>query len=217
MGKITLTPLPKEKSPIIKLNKGGSIKILQKIETIEESQISVSDLLWETAEKENCNLFGIIDSAKNDEAFRFMIEGGVSYKSLFDGTMDVQSYGVSGFLVECRNDSPLFQWMTGKAWGDNCCIFFTSKASFDELFIHFQKFNRVYLEGDDVVLFRYYDPRVFRNYLPTCNGKEIDLFFGEIKSFFAERKNPGSINIFGKKDEIGGSSLSVSSRKIIID
>ena len=191
--------------------------MLKKIETVEEAQVSVSDLLWETAERENCRLFGIVDSARNDEVFRYMIEGEMDFRSLFEGTMDVQSYGVSGFLVDCQKGSPLMKWMTTEVWGDNCCIFFTSKASFDDLFAHFQKFNRVYLEGDEVVLFRFYDPRVLRTYLPTCNSKEIDLFFGEIESFFAECKNAGSIKVFGKKNEIGGYSLSVTSKKLLIE
>ena len=215
MAKITLTPLPKETPE--KKSPEGKVSILDtsKIEVDESQQVSVSDFLLERVEKEDCNLYGIVDSARNDEVFRYLVTGDVKYKSLFEDTMDVQSYGVSGFLVECKKESPLFQWMTTEAWGDSCCIFFTSKSSFDVLFSHFQKFNRVYLEEDDVVLFRFYDPRVLRTYLPTCNRFEIETFFGEVHSFFAESNDSEVINVFRKGIDTDAEVLMVSGYKII--
>lgn len=199
MGKIILTPIqkPAEKKPdagIIRLVKASDAQV------DESPPKSVHDFLLEKTREDNCNLFAIIDSARNEDVFRYLVTGNVQYKSLFEGTMDVQSYGVSGFLVECKQGSPLFDWMTREAWGDSCCIFFTSEASFDELFSHFQKFNRVYLEDDQVVLFRYYDPRVLRVYLPTCNRAEVELFFGEVISFYAELEDKQHMNSFRKND-----------------
>ena len=183
----------------------------------EEPAQQVADFLLHQAEKDGCQLYGIIDSARNEDVFRHLITGNVRYKSLFEGTMDEQSYGVSGFLVECKKESLLFQWMTTEAWGESCCIFFTSKAGYDDLFKHFRKFNRVYLENDRVVLFRYYDPRVLRVYLPTCNRGEVDLFFGEVLSFFAEADTPELVKEFKKAPKEDASKIiSVSSRKVLI-
>ena len=217
MGNITLTPLPKEVPE--KKSLSGKIRKLDnsKIEVDESHQVSVAGFLLARAEKEGSNLFGIVDSARNDEVFRYLVTGDVQYKSLFEDTMDVQSYGVSGFLVECKKESQLFKWMTTEAWGDSCCIFFTSKDELDELLVHFQKFNRVYLEGDDVVLFRYYDPRVLRTYLPTCNREEIESFFGEVKSFFAESEDPETMFSFIKGIETSSELLKVLAHKIKID
>ncbi len=217
MAKITLTPLP-NKDPEEKLTEGKIRKLEpSKIEVDESKQISVSAFLLERAKKEDCHLYGIVDSARNDEVFRYLVTGDVKYKSLFEDTMDVQSYGVSGFLVECKKESPLFRWLTTEAWGDNCVIFFISKASFEGLFSHFQKFNRVYLEGDDVVLFRFYDPRVLRTYLPTCNQNEIETFFGEVKSFFAESDQPEVLNVFKHNKADNENLLMVSSFKLIVE
>lgn len=217
MAKITLTPLTKntpEANP-----KTGKIRLMEssEIKVDESQQVSVEEFLLKRAEKEDCKLYGIVDSARNDDVFRYLVTGDVRYKSLFEDTMDVQSYGVSGFLVECKKESALFKWMITEAWGDNCCIFFTSKASFDELFTHFQKFNRVYIEGDDVVLFRYYDPRVLRTYLPTCNRDEIETFFGDVGSFFAESNDPEVINIFKQNEDIAENPIFLSGKKVIIE
>lgn len=204
MAKITLTHLPKENHNTFKN---------EKIIDSESTKTTVEEFLLGKAADDDYNLYGIVDSARNEEVFRYLITGNVIYKSLFEGTMDVQSFGVSGFLVECKKESSLFQWMTTEVWGNSCCIFFTSKSSFDELFIHFQQFNRVYLEDDEVVLFRYYDPRVLRVYLPSCNHNEIDAFFGDVNNFFAESENPEKINMFTNGGET--EALFTSAYKII--
>lgn len=214
MGNIVLKPLVRE-TPEEKKEPGG-IRLIQvnKIDIDESPPVSVYDFLLEQARKDECELFGIIDSARNEDVFRHLISGGVRYKSLFEGTMDEQSYGVSGFLVECKMESSLFKWMTGEAWGESCCIFFTSKASFDDLFKHFQKFNRVYLEGDEVVLFRYYDPRVLRKYLPTCNRGELDIFFGDVSFFYTEGHDRKIMHIISRKSKEDPNNLNVRGQKV---
>jgi len=214
VSKIVLKPLPKE-NPEKNKDEKSTMALLPKIEPVENLQLTAAEFLLQSAAQEGYNLYGIADAARDDEVFRFLITGNVQYMSLFEGTMDVQSYSVSGFLVECKKESSLFQWMTAEAWGNNCCIFFTSKASFEDLFKHFQQFNRVYIEGDDVVLFRYYDPRVLRTYLPTCTQSEIDLFFGQVESFFAENKEPEMLSVFKKNRTSDKYALTIKNVKII--
>lgn|GEM_PF-829554 len=216
MAKITLTPL-NEEDPV----PDGKEKII--ISEIKDTTTSdgtdktvldskdtiVSEFLLKQAESEDLKLYGIVDSARNEEVFRYLILGNVKYKSLFEGTMDIQSFVVSGFLVECKKESLLFQWLTTEAWGDSSCIFFTSKSSFEDLFHHFQQFNRVRLEDDKVVLFRYYDPRVLRQLLPEYNPIELDTFFGDVQSFFAESEDPEVVNVYQKGNEEGKTVLMV--------
>lgn len=175
---------------------------------------TVADFLWDKAEKKVCNLYAIVDSARNDEVFKFLLTDDINYRSLFDGKMDIKLFGVSGFLVECKKVSTLLKWLTTEAWGTSCSIFLISKSSFIEVLKHFQKFIRVYLEGDDVVYFRYYDPRILRIYLPTCNNKEIRSFFGEIESFFVESENPEVLTEFEKHSTFWSDTLTISNYKI---
>jgi len=189
-------------------------QVSDKISGITVEGKTVMDFLLDQAEKKSCNLYVIVDSARNDEVFKYFLTDNVTFKSLFDGKMDIKYYGVSGFLVECKNDSTLFNWLTDKAWGSNCCIFLISKTSFDEVLKHFQKFIRVYLEDDDIVYFRFYDPRVLRVYLPTCNNKEIKTFFGEIESFFAESENPQFLTEFQKYSNTWSVKLMISNHKL---
>ena len=40
------------------------------------------------------------------------------------------------------------------------------------------------------MLFRYYDPRVLRVYLPTCNFDELQTVFGPVMHFIQEGEVP---------------------------
>lgn len=175
---------------------------------------TVDGFLWDKAEEKMCNLYALVDSARNDEVFKFLLTDDINYRSLFDGKMDIKFFGVSGFLVECKKDSILFNWLTREAWGKSCAVFFTSRASFKDVLKHLQKLNRVYLEEDDIVYFRYYDPRVLCVYLPTCNNKEIKTFFGEIESFFVESENPEVLTEFEKHPTFWSDTLAISYYKI---
>ncbi len=214
MAKITLTPLNEEEPVADGKEKITLSDITDK--TISDTTENISEFLLKQAESDDLKLYGIVDSARNEEVFRYLILGNVKYKSLFEGTMDIQSFVVSGFLVECKKDSLLFQWLTTEAWGNSSCIFFTSKSSFEELFHHFQQFNRVKLEDDKVVLFRYYDPRVLRKLLPEYNEIELDTFFGDVQSFFAESEDPDIIDVFQKRTKDGKTVLLTSSYRVNI-
>lgn len=212
MAKITLTPLHEEKPVSDGKEKITISEITDK--TISDTTETISEFLLKQAENNDLKLYGIVDSARNEEVFRYLILGNVKYKSLFEGTMDIQSFVVSGFLVECKKESLLFQWLTTEAWGDSSCIFFTSKSSFEDLFHHFQQFNRVRLEDDKVVLFRYYDPRVLRQLLPEYNPIELDTFFGDVQSFFAESEDPEILNVYKKEIVNGKVNLIVLNFKV---
>jgi hypothetical protein len=51
---------------------------------------------------------------------------------------------------------------------------------------HFRSLLTVHDETGKPMIFRFYDPRVMQNYLPTCNSGELETFFGKVDVYFAE-------------------------------
>jgi hypothetical protein len=43
------------------------------------------------------------------------------------------------------------------------------------------------------LLFRFYDPRVLRAYLPTCLAEELNIVFGPVRNFWMESRDPGEL------------------------
>ncbi len=65
-------------------------------------------------------------------------------------------------------------------------------------------------------MFRYYDPRVLRKLLPEYNEIELDTFFGDVQSFFAESEDPDIIDVFQKRTKDGKTVLLTSSYRVNI-
>jgi hypothetical protein len=70
----------------------------------------------------------------------------------------------------------------GNHWG----VLALSRQSITEMRRQFRSLITVYDETGRPMIFRYYDPRVLRNFLPTCNADELKTFFGKVDTFFAE-------------------------------
>ena len=76
----------------------------------------------------------------------------------------------------------------GKSWG----IFVRIEDS-SNLRYHLRTFLRVRDESGRNLLFRYYDPRVLRSYLPTCRADELKTVFGPIDTYIAESEDGQSL------------------------
>jgi hypothetical protein len=45
-------------------------------------------------------------------------------------------------------------------------------------------------ENDEELYFRFYDPRVLRMFIPTCDRAQLSEFFGEIDYFITQDEDP---------------------------
>ena len=81
-----------------------------------------------------------------------------------------------------------------------------SPAGLRELGRHFQAFIMVYDPQGKPLYFRYYDPRVFRIYLPTCNESELKTVFGPVNSFYVEGEDRELFNSLRSRRAASSSS-----------
>jgi hypothetical protein len=49
------------------------------------------------------------------------------------------------------------------------------------------------------MIFRWYDPRVLRVYLPTCTENELDMLFGPLSSYFVEDGEHARLNVYSRR------------------
>lgn len=85
----------------------------------------------------------------------------------------------------------------GNAWG----IVVYSSLAFEALQKHFRQFLMVKDEQGKQFYFRFYDPRVLRLFLPTCNGAQLKMFFENIHSFLMEDEDPLFALIFSLEND----------------
>jgi len=98
--------------------------------------------------------------------------------------MDLQR--AAPYLVQLEREDRLTRFLLENGWGRNWGIFLRTDIRFKDLRNHLRSFLRVKDEKGSRLIFRYYDPRVFRAYLPTCTPSELQKTFGPIQSFVME-------------------------------
>ena len=96
-------------------------------------------------------------------------------------------------LLALRPQSPLLSVLLKKGWGKGWASYFTSGAALEDISEHFKRFLTVQVEGGREVYFRFYDPRVLRDFLPTANPSEMVVFFGPVTSWFLEGEDKKSL------------------------
>ncbi len=138
------------------------------------------------------SLFAIMDGAR-DRAIRKKLESSTfPYQSLYEGDMGASLAPFGPYLVELPRDGSALQSWLHDGWGQSYGVFLMSEAQFPDIRRHLRRFLTVELEGRNVY-FRFYDPRVLRQFLPQCTYEEWVQFFGPIESFWVESEDARSL------------------------
>jgi len=91
-----------------------------------------------------------------------------------------------------------------EGWGQSWGVFVvTEEDDIEVLFEHFRQFLKVEDPEGNRLFFRFYDPRVLRIFLPTCNTKEVFDFFGEVVGEFLVEANEVESLLSFKNSESG--------------
>jgi Domain of unknown function (DUF4123) len=133
-------------------------------------------------------LYMLLDAARDPRIFGWLNEFGetIQQRSLYQGDVGDSLAHVSPYLLRVREDQPDSLRFPEAGFGQSWGLFVTSSGGFDDLRRHLRKFNIVYREDGTPLVFRFYDPRVLRVFLPTCTASELQRFFGPIDAFLVE-------------------------------
>ena len=133
-----------------------------------------------TTKGEQPRLYGLIDSASNDEIYPLLMAEPLrsQVQCLFDGEPGLRYRNVAPYLMEIHQASPLSaHWFT-EGWRQHWGIWLCTARPVNELKAHLKKFLFVHKADKTKALFRYYDPRVMDQMLPTLTPLQCGNFFG---------------------------------------
>ena len=136
-------------------------------------------------------LFCLVDAAV-DPAIYSLLESAQQHpvQCLYDGASATTLGRWAPFLVSVSSDSAFLRTLIEKGWGKGWASYFVSSATFEQLRHHFRRFLMVQLEEGQQVYFRFYDPRVLREFLPTASAEELSTFFGPVTEWMLESADP---------------------------
>jgi hypothetical protein len=137
----------------------------------------------------------LLDAARDPRIYGWLTELGeaVQQRSLYQGDVGDSLAHVSPYLLTVRQDQPESLRFAEAGFGQSWGLFLTSAAGFDDIRRHLRKFNIVYRQDGTPLVFRFYDPRVLRMFLPTCTASELQRFFGPIDAFLAESEESDAL------------------------
>lgn len=135
--------------------------------------------------------YAILDGASVPDLLDKLYEMEPEWVCLYRGELEPDLAEVAPYLVRLRHDDPFTMWVVNKGWGHHWGIFLRAPADIDSMRRHFRRFLIVHDPEGKPLYFRFYDPRVLRIYLPTCNSGELSEFFGPVSEYILEDESPG--------------------------
>ncbi len=149
---------------------------------VEEVNINA---LQEQLFKSRHNVYAVIDGASLPNLLAKLEEHEPKNTCLFRGELPFDLAEAAPYLVKLEKDNKFSDWLLNESVEEPCCIYAqtTVIGDFIQLRKHFRSFLRVKAPEDKNLLFRYYDPRVMKTYLPTCTPEDNEIIFNGIESY----------------------------------
>jgi Domain of unknown function (DUF4123)/Inner membrane component of T3SS, cytoplasmic domain len=130
-------------------------------------------------------LYALVDGAQAHELALMGRLMGHQLYTLFSGTLASMSAHVGPLLVQFDEPSGFLGKWTAEI-GKNSGVLFETSADLETLYAHLRHVFIATDEERNEYFFRFYDPRVFRAFLPTCREDELREFFGPISAWIVE-------------------------------
>lgn len=160
----------------ITMSPKSKVDIGKRVETLFRFADSTSGL----------KLYAILDGARNNQIYRTLADSDCEYLCVYKDRLPQVMAEAAPYLVHLKQESSFTKWLMANGWGDSWGIFVTAPSDLFDLVTHFRQFVQVQDEEGNTLYFRYYDPRVMRIYLPTCNADELKMVFGPVANFLVE-------------------------------
>jgi hypothetical protein len=137
------------------------------------------------------SIYGAVDASRQDRCCLYSVDprwGGqdLPWQLLMTGP----------YLVELDPEEEFTRYLLTNGWSRHWGIFFRSDSGIQRVRRHFRDLLVVRNEKGRKLMFRYYDPRVLRAYLPTCLPGELRTFFGPVDVYMVPGEDPGTIQQF---------------------
>lgn len=148
--------------------------------------------LWPPGSPAGTSVWAILDCARDERIFAALRNSRLDYRCLYSGRLPRELEVVAPHLVEVAPTHAFTPHLIEMGWGKSWGVFLRIKDPAN-LRHHLRGFLRVRDESGRRLIFRYYDPRVLRIYLPACRPDELRTVFGPIGSYLAEGESGESL------------------------
>jgi len=149
-------------------------------------------------DREIGQLYAVLDAARDERVLQLLRESVDEHRSLYQGIQGEAMAAEAPYLVCFRRGSGLLERLVREGWGRSWGVFVTSRQSFKAVRRHFRRFLLVEEDGTfERLYFRFYDPRVLREFLPMATVRQRDDLLGAVVESVLVEGERGEISTFG--------------------
>ena len=145
-------------------------------------------------------LYAVLDGARDRRVRGFVFDSRAASWCLYRGELPAALENAAPWLLKLVPGQRYTEEFFERGWNQSWGIVLASTIPSRELRRHLRRFLVVRSEEGTRLVFRYYDPRVLRVYLPTCTPQESEIFLGPIAAVAAAGEAPDSFHLFRRKD-----------------
>lgn len=156
-------------------------------------------------------LFAVLDGCSIPGLLESLYRHQPDHECLYGSGLEPDMAEAAPYLVQLERETAFTDWVIEQGWGKHWGVFAAGAVGMHGMRQHFQRILVVHDDEQQPVLFRYYDPRVLRVYLPTCNAQELATVFGPVASFLLEDENPETMLLC----RLAAGALKVEKRQLV--
>jgi hypothetical protein len=146
---------------------------------------SIRSALWPVGVRDPKSVWALLDLARDERIYRVLFESRLEFLCLYSGRLPRLLELAAPHMVELLPGHRFVNRLLDEGWGNSWGVFVTIQDP-TILRRHLRRFLKVRDEDGRELLFRFYDPRVLRVYLPTCRQDELAQVFGPVASYVTE-------------------------------
>ena len=156
-------------------------------------QANIHAALWPSRQPRWSKICVVLDGARDDRIFSAVEACRLDKCCLYAGHLPWVLVRAAPHLVILEPDDRFTHLILEEGWGNSWGIFFRTEVPMMEVRRHLRSLLTVKDEQGRQLLFRWYDPRVLRSYLPTCEPAELQTIFGPIDRFYCETEDSAAM------------------------
>lgn len=149
----------------------------------------IPDPLWNRLwqEAENRFAYVVLDGAQNSSLLDWLCGSDAPpYECLFASDLPPDMAEVAPYLIKLEFGSRFSNDFIKNEWSANFGILLISSVELPVVWRHLRQHALVYGPELEPMYFRFYDPRVLRMFLPTCDEMQLKDFFGGLDFILSE-------------------------------
>jgi hypothetical protein len=136
---------------------------------------------------EQTPLYAVLDAAREGRIQTLLRASPEQAQSLYEGAEGERLDDVAPYLVALPKDSWLLAQLVEEGWGRGWGIYVACRRPFKEVRRHLRRLLINEVNGtEELLYFRFYDPRVLAAAVPLCNPRQRQMLFGEVEAFLVE-------------------------------